>query len=253
MERGEATRSYARALQQALVDGGLSPIEAQNLYNLQIRLGLSDSDTYLLRVSAFVSFLDGAVMADTVEKAHPRLPGILKGLGLAGTGDPVLAAAVQRAILHLTKKVIQFGVLPTLDVGASRLAMIEGEVCHFELSASLLEERVINSGWEAGNSGFSFRVAKGVRFHVGGTKGRRVSEKAVVPVSTGTLSITNKRIVFLGVPKSFDFPWKRVLSVEPFTDGLQLYVSNRQKSPTLRYDEFGYGDIIASVCSQYLS
>lgn len=74
-----------------------------------------------------------------------------------------------RATAFLTSKAISSGTLPTVDDSVVNLA--GGEVSHLEIGACLLEERVVNSGWVGGNLGVSFRLQRGVRFHVGGTRG----------------------------------------------------------------------------------
>ncbi|MFW5828187.1 MAG: hypothetical protein ACOCU4_08845, partial [Alkalispirochaeta sp.] len=65
----------------------------------------------------------------------------------------------------------------------------------------LYEERVRHE-YQGGTAGFSFRVAKGVSFRVGGFKGQRVPVTEQKHIDSGALVITNKRVVFNGPSKS---------------------------------------------------
>src|SRR5207245_3262752 len=61
--------------------------------------------------------------------------------------------------------------------------------------ASMLKE-VADRAWQGGSSGFSFRIAKGVRYRTGGTRGhmQQVGRKLVV-TGAGWLSVTASRFV----------------------------------------------------------
>ncbi|MBS1718858.1 MAG: FHA domain-containing protein [Armatimonadetes bacterium] len=246
----EALSVYEKGIRDVMRDGVITQAEAADLKRVQDRLGLTDADTLEMRASAFISLSDMAIQQDRpdLQDANNHL---LDSLGLAGLGHPGVVAACTRALAHEYLSLIRQGQMPIC--GDSALNLADGEVSHVELGAALLEERVVNSGWVGGNTGVSFRVAKGVRFHVGGTRGRRVSERAVVPVSHGLLAITNHRIAFLGNPKSFEAKWSRVMGVEPFGDGLTVFIANRAKAPTVQYVQPELAEVVAAICSAYIS
>lgn len=105
--------------------------------------------------------------------------------------------------------------------------------------AALVEPRRLPGQWVGGYSGFSFRVARGVRYHVGATKGRRVpGEEVPTAVDTGTATITDRRIVFQGERRSREWDFTHLLGYhhdaqQPLT---LFQVSNREKVSGLLYD-----------------
>ena len=75
----------------------------------------------------------------------------------------------------------------------------------------------------------SFRIAKGVRYNLGGFKGQSVVVGTELQVQdTGALSVTSSRVVFLGEQKTLEFLYAKLVGLEVFEDGVRLQVSNRQ-------------------------
>src|SRR5579864_7348210 len=75
-----------------------------------------------------------------------------------------------------------------------------GEAVFYSLDGvALIEPRRQPGHWQGGYSGFSFRIAKGVRYHVGGTRGHSVQGAEVpTPIDRGSVTITDQRVVFQG-------------------------------------------------------
>jgi Protein of unknown function (DUF2510) len=105
--------------------------------------------------------------------------------------------------------------------------------------AGLMETRAGPRHWQGGYSGFSFRVAKGIRYHVGGTRGTSVQgDDTTKLIDTGTATITNQRIVFQGAKQAREWAFAKLLGYQhdqqsPWTP---IQVSNRQKVSGIRYD-----------------
>ena len=104
----------------------------------------------------------------------------------------------------------------------------------------LVESRSQGGHWEGGHSGFSFRVAKGVRWNVGATKGRYAKgEERPTMIDTGTATVTDRRVVFQGPKQSREWDFDKLLgyrhaSPEPMTS---FQVSNRERVSGLLYDQ----------------
>ena len=106
----------------------------------------------------------------------------------------------------------------------------KNEVCYATImGAQFWEDRAVRKTG-GGYGGFGFRVAKGVTFRVGkfGATGESHMERR--HIDTGNLTVTNKRVVFVGNHKNIDFTLDKVLSVEPFSDGIGISRSNKQKT-----------------------
>ena len=134
----------------------------------------------------------------------------------------------------------QFAGATAADEASVPLQLRRGErvFCVME-QAALVEPRRQPDRWVAGYSGFSFRVARGVRYQIGATKGRR-EPGAEVPtaVDKGTATITDRRIVFQGTRRTREWDFDHLLGYhhdarEPLT---LFQVSNREKVSGVLYD-----------------
>lgn len=70
------------------------------------------------------------------------------------------------------------------------------------------------------SQGASIRVMKGVYYRVGAFKGHAVDHTERVHVDTGWVAVTNKNIYFAGPQKSVRLPYSKIISFEPFSDGV---------------------------------
>ncbi|MGH2747467.1 MAG: hypothetical protein ACRDKB_06040 [Actinomycetota bacterium] len=133
----------------------------------------------------------------------------------------------------------QFRGLPNSEAGVAFNAK-KGELIYLVgHGAALIETRRTRGSYQGGYSGFSFRIAKGIRYHAGGTRGQYVPGPEVpTPIDSGTVVITNQRVVFFGPKHSREWAFTKLLAVDhdeqhPWTS---LAVSNRQKVSGILYD-----------------
>jgi hypothetical protein len=83
-------------------------------------------------------------------------------------------------------------------------------------------------------------VAKGVRYRVGGTRGSYVpGEEQPTAVDTGTVSITNQRVVFQGPKQAREWSYSKLIGMQhdPQQPWTSIQVSNRQKVSGFLYDQ----------------
>jgi hypothetical protein len=121
-----------------------------------------------------------------------------------------------------------------------------GEEVYLESQASLLKE-VADRQWQGGSAGFSFRIAKGVRYRTGNTRGhmQQVGTKIVVK-DTGVLSVTSTRLVFSGRTTTQESLYTKIVNLTVFKDGLAIAVSKGQNVVTNSYSTGG-GEMIAAI------
>jgi hypothetical protein len=131
-------------------------------------------------------------------------------------------------------------------IEAPQLLTKKNEVVHLEIGAALLKEVAIRE-WQAGSRGVSFRIAKGVSYRVGNTRGKSVvvgTEQLVEDV--GILSVTSSRVVFTGDRKSMEIPFSKLLDMKVFPDAIVFHASNRQRSPMFRI-QLNMADVVAAT------
>jgi len=106
--------------------------------------------------------------------------------------------------------------------------------------AALIEPRRLSGHWEGRSQGVSLRVAKGVHYRVGKSTGHYVQGAEVpTPIDTGTLTITNRRVVFQGPKATREWAFSKLIGFQhvdlaraPWT---AIQVSNRQKTSGFLY------------------
>lgn len=240
--------AFKRRLIHAMADGVLSPEEIQNLDALREQLGLSDAEVRSLRVEAYHVALH-AITADgaVTPEEDAELVRIQNYLGISR--QDMDKTKVNLARLRLIAE-IRAGNLPTAAV--SGLVTQKGEQVHWVEAGSLLEERVVRRRYEGGSSGASFRIAKGASFRVGATRGTLVSDKAVVPVSTGDFIITNRRVIFRGDAKSFACKIEKLLDVSLFSDGIRI-TDQVGRPKTIRFSNAANADVVGMLIAHVVN
>lgn len=129
----------------------------------------------------------------------------------------------------------------------SPLQLKKGEVIFAIVeNAALVEPRRLPGKWQGGSQAVSFRVAKGVYWRTGGTRGTYAQGEEAQQIidDGGTAVITNQRIVFLGTKNTREWAFSKLLGVQHDQDLGVTYiqVSNRQK-----VSGFGYGGSAADT------
>lgn len=73
-----------------------------------------------------------------------------------------------------------------------------------------------------GSHGVSVRIMKGVYYRIGAFKGHAVEQTERLHIDTGWVVITSKNIYFAGPRKSVRLPYAKIVSFEPFSDGIGI-------------------------------
>ena len=81
-------------------------------------------------------------------------------------------------------------------------------------------EEKTRTHYKGGSQGVSLRITKGVYYRVGGFKGERVQTSETVHMDTGLMGLTTKHIYFAGPRKRFRIRYDRIVSFDPYEDGI---------------------------------
>jgi hypothetical protein len=238
----KAEQAAAEALYIALLDrlGLEGPQLLNELHAASEAAGLSRREIQRLSDSTFRKYA-GQVLADSIltEKEEAELLNVANAVGI----DEEELQTTYVDILHeLIVARVNDGRLPVVD--SPSLMVAGGEVVHLQQAASLMKEVAIRE-YQGGYSGFSFRVAKGVRFHTGGTRGRSVVVGSELLVAdSGILVVSSQRVVFLGSKSTVEIPYKKLLNLDVFIDGVRFHISNRKTAPLFK---LASGNVVAAV------
>lgn len=101
----------------------------------------------------------------------------------------------------------------------SSIILKKNEVLVFEIPGiQLCEERTVKT--KGSHQGFSIRIMKGVSYRFGGFEA--ASQKEVVELDVGTLTLTNKRLMFSGSRKSVDYSISKINRIEALENGVSI-------------------------------
>lgn len=84
-----------------------------------------------------------------------------------------------------------------------------------------------------GSQGVSIRIMKGLYYRVGAFKGHAVENTERVHVDTGLVVVTTKNIYFAGSQKSVRLPYAKIVSFEPFSDGIGVMRDTATAKPQI--------------------
>jgi hypothetical protein len=132
-----------------------------------------------------------------------------------------------------------------LPVVRTNIILKPGESAFYSTPSTLYETRAVRT-YQAAHTGF--RVAKGV--YVGGTSGRSISTQQWARLDTGSLTISNKRLVFVGGKEGRTIPLSKVVSVENNLGEILIAVEGRQKAIALTVPNPLIASVIIRLCSQ---
>jgi len=114
-----------------------------------------------------------------------------------------------------------------------------GEEILFALpNVTLKEPRAVRKT-RGGYAGPSFRVAKGVSFRMGSFASTSESHQEIRNIDSGILTVTSERLVFSGKMKTINVDLKKIVQVDPFTDGIALHKEGREKTQYLVWNQNG--------------
>lgn len=124
---------------------------------------------------------------------------------------------------------------------ATTIVLKGDEKCYYNEAAGLCETRAVRT---YSGGGARIRVAKGVS--IGGGQGSSSSRQEWKHLDTGTLSITNERIIFAGQKENRIFEFKKLVTcgLDKISGQIEISFSNRKKSARFSVLEPAYTNII---------
>lgn len=165
-------------------------------------------DTFMFMLNQATSnYTKDGLLSDSEQQ---RIDEYVSTLGL-----PLPATIAQDKIL----KQIQSGITPQTHFRAPILLGKDEMMLWCYDGVTMWQEKVKRE-MVGRHSGFSFRVMKGVTYRTGGFKGHPVEHSYMDNAGTGSLYITNKHIIFHSSERSVKIPYKKIIGLNPYQDGM---------------------------------
>lgn len=178
---------------------------------------MHDTFLYMLNQAAENYMKDGLLTDDEQQ----RLDDYMYQLGLSTTNLPAKYQGSEISRIEQTKllKQLQKGIIPKTNFNAPIL-LGKDEIVLWRYDGVTMWQEKVKREMVGSHSGFSFRVMKGVTYRTGGFKGHPVEHSYMDNAGTGSLYITNKHIVFHSSERSVKIPYKKIIGLNPYQDGM---------------------------------
>ncbi len=184
------------AVQESMEDHSLSSSEKRGLNRYRERFGLTEEQ------------LDS--------RGHFRLFRMMNLLG--SLSDSGIVPRFDRRAARA-----EFGQLPFNFMKSEALIWVFDDVGYME--------QITRREYRGSSMGASFRVAKGVYIRPGTFRGRTVESKSMERTDSGMLGITTKHIYFGGKEKRFRVRLEKIVSFEPYSNGLGIMRDTARAKP----------------------
>lgn len=205
----------------ATADSFLTADEWQRLNQIAAQFRIPDATVTSIHTAAvsgiYQAKLDRAI-ADRLlsPQEEKELAALATNLGITPNYD-----ATTRGLLDRFRVIwrLQNEALPVVDVP---IVLQRNEVCHFTTEADWYETRTRTT--RVGYSGpvMTFHIAKGLSYRMASYKPSRITEDVLTKLDSGTLYVTNKRIIFDGARKNTAIRYSAMIGITPYADGIGI-------------------------------
>lgn len=195
---------------------------------------IEDAYLYVLNKAA-TNFMKNDTISDSVQQ---KIDNYINYLQLPVNNLPIQYqnSEINRLGQVCILKNLQRGIFPSS--GPTVPIMLErGEVIIWIYSdVTLYQEKTVKE-YGGRRSGWSFRVMKGVTYHIGGTKIKPIEHTFMDNKGTGTLYITSKHLIFQGPTAAQKIPYTKMIGVTPHNDGIEIH-RDRANAKRLTFQGF---------------
>ncbi|AFD00732.1 hypothetical protein Mtc_1992 [Methanocella conradii HZ254] len=246
--RSVAEATYKESLDQVLMDGHISDSEKEFLDRLQNELKLPDEfikNIYAAKAGGLLQKRFDEAMSDArISPEEDReLEALAKNLHVVPNFDEKTRALLNKyRLLWL----IDNGDIPEIPVSIN---LQRNEKCYFTCNVDWYETRAVRYRVNYGGPTMSVKIAPGVRWRMGSLGVRTMSNQELTRIDTGTMYLTNKRLIFMGTMKNTTIALTKILDFKPYKNGVDIRKENG-KSPFIGFSD--NVDVFAEILSRLL-
>ena len=222
LDRASADRITGQARRAALAHGGGGAL--QELENTLRRTSMSNTHRRQLLIRAWEEAVEGALEDGLVSLDEENaLSQYLDHFGLTTT-DVNLNGAHTSVIQAAVIRDVTQGIVPQRQTitGAIPFNLMKSEQLVWVIDGVDYLETVTRRERRGTSHGVSIRVARGLYYSPRQFRSRPIEWEETVHADTGLLGLTTKHLYFSGSRKKFRVRYDRIVSFEPYEDGLGI-------------------------------
>lgn len=227
-----ATEIYKKSFEAAISDGRLEKEEQDFLQKLQNNLKLPIEMAYQISNESkniFINnYISGIISDERLSTDElNELDEIAKSLNVKLEMDDATKERLSRFKLYWT---IENGQMPTIQV---EITLPKGENCYFYSAVDWFETRTITQKINYAGPSVRLKIWKGFYYRAGSVNLERITSEKLLLIDSGTIYLTNKRLIFVGAKKNTNIKLNKILSIVPYSDGIGIE-KDTGKSPILK-------------------
>jgi hypothetical protein len=212
---------YANSLAEALADGHISPEELARLEAIAKSFGLPDErtqDVHKAQVMKLLQWTFSQMATDRriTDEEDAQFRAMAANLGVTLRNETEAHSEYGR--FRLLGQ-IEAGKLPIIGVG---ITLQRGETCHASMACTHNEIRKQTSSYRYSGPTASVKIIGPIRWRVGQVSVQRISRDVLTQLDSGTLYVTNKRLLFDGAQKSTSIALKKIIRFTVHSDGIKI-------------------------------
>jgi hypothetical protein len=220
------TNAFVNAIDFYTIDKQIKSIAFDSYINSEKlnQIYLNTFDDAILR------YLNDGTIADVEKKTVARFQQYTNLPQQVLNTNKSLEKVVQSDILQSVLN----GIIPTPAItiqGALPFMIGKDEKILWVFRDVELVEQKIKREFVGRSQGMSFRVMKGVYYRVGSFKGTPIETTQMLSIGRGILVLTDKTIYYNCQQKSLKIPFKKLISIEPYSDGVGFQKDGASSKP----------------------
>jgi hypothetical protein len=179
---------------------------------------------------AILRYLNDGTIADVEKKTVARFQQYTNLPQQVLNSNKSLEKVVQSDILQSVLN----GIIPTPSItiqGSLPFMIGKDEKILWVFRDVELVEQKVQREFRGRSHGLSFRVMKGVYYRVGEFKGTPIETTQMISIGRGVLVLTDKTIYYNCQLKSLKIPYKKLISIEPYSDGVGFQKDGASSKP----------------------
>lgn len=183
-------------------------------------------------ISAIEKSIDAALDDNFLSKdEEQRISDFMDHFGIL-TDDLSSASLAKITQAALLRDLFAGEVNPRVTSNSLPFNLMKKEILIWAFSPVGISEIKTVKGWEGGNSGFSFRVMKGVYWRVGATKGKRIERQELRDLGDGIVAVTNYCLYMkTGNFDSMRIKLEKIISVDADSKNVIIFREGARSNP----------------------
>lgn len=212
---------YKTHYNDVMIDGKIFDSEKEYLEKLQKNLRLSENQAEEITAESGKEFVQKQFDKITDDrrlspKEWEEFTTLAQNLDVNVTMNDATKEQLEKFKLYWQ---IEKGELPIKDVS---IHLPQNEQCYFTSNADWLEHRMVTHRYNYSGPTARIKIMKGVYYRAGSIGVQRSTSEELQLIDSGRIFITSKRIIFLGNKKNSNILLSKILSINPYSDGVGI-------------------------------